>query len=57
MVTTVCAVPAVTLVIQRIRVDSPPLRLTLAAGVSYFALQAGLFAGFVMAMFLWTPTR
>jgi len=56
VVTTLCAVPAVTVVIQRIRVDSAPLRLTLAAGVSYFALQAGLFAGFVMAMAMWTPT-
>jgi hypothetical protein len=54
VITALCAVPIVTLVTQRLRVDAPPLRLTVAAGVSYLALEAGLVLGLITSLMLWT---
>jgi hypothetical protein len=55
VITALCAVPIVTFVTHRIRVNASGWRLTLAAGVSYLALEAGLLLGIVVSVHVFAP--
>lgn len=53
VVTALSTVPLVTIVVHRVPFDSPRLRLSIAAGVSFVALQVGALIGLGLYLLLW----
>jgi hypothetical protein len=52
-VTALCTVPLVTVVVHRVPVNTPRLRLALAVGVSFLSLQLGAISGVGLYVMLW----
>ena len=52
-VAAICAVLLVTIVTQRVQVESPKWRFALSAGLAIVGVQAGVFAGIGVYLLVW----